>query len=322
MEHCIAELSDSVNQYTSQKDRCHGHCDESLATLDSKVHSKTYISLSDAQLAFHHSLHNLYSMWLMMPLTTFAPMDMEPLSVVLAVKIAGLCFRGGPEGMKLPSTGSIFLATGGTTSSSSQNSSLHKSPTVSGGMLETSGMETVNENHGPTIDPNLGGGDEDTLHEDDPNSVSPYASTSLIEQLRRGGGANLNFSEVIPPPPHYPPPPVPSDSPPPKHHNVYSPSECCHYAQSDLHQQKMIADEVNGGQIFMGAPQTSYLPASAAYPAPGQEQYWPPNGMCYVQQQSVVNTTMPSQSNPTYLLLLSIFCLCRKLKVLAGRFKH
>lgn len=200
--------------------------------------------------------------------------------------------------MKLPSTGSIFLATGGTTSSSSQNSSLHKSPTVSGGMLETSGMETVNENHGPTIDPNLGGGDEDTLHEDDPNSVSPYASTSLIEQLRRGGGANLNFSEVIPPPPHYPPPPVPSDSPPPKHHNVYSPSECCHYAQSDLHQQKIMADEVNGGQMFMGAPQTAYLPASAAYPAPGQEQYWPPNGMCYVQQQSVVNTTMPSQSKP------------------------
>nr|CDS33135.1 roundabout 2 [Hymenolepis microstoma] len=217
---------------------------------------------------------------------------------------AGYEAPGGPEGMKLASTGSIFLATGGTTSSSSQNSSLHKSPTVPGGVPETSGMETVNENHGPAIDSNLGGGDGDTLHEDDPNSVSPYASTSLIEQLRRGGerergGANLSFSEVIPPPPHYPPPPVPSDSPPTQH-NIYSPSECCHYAQSDLHQQKLMADEVNGGQLFMGAPQTAYLPASAAYPAPGQEQYWPPNGMCYVQQQSVVNPSMSGQNGTLY----------------------
>ncbi|VDO09269.1 unnamed protein product [Rodentolepis nana] len=219
--------------------------------------------------------------------------------------------------MKLPSTGSIFLATGGTTSSSSQNSSLHKSPTVPGGVLETSGMETVNENHGPTIDSNLGGGDEETLHEDDPNSVSPYASTSLIEQLRRGGererggGANLSFSEVIPPPPHYPPPPVPTDSPPTQR-NIYSPSECCHYAQSDLHQQKLMTDEVNGGQMFMGAPQTAYLPASAAYPAPGQEQYWPPNGMCYVQQQSVVNPSISGQSR----LAHSLYCIVRGVPIL------
>lgn len=215
--------------------------------------------------------------------------------------LTSISIPGGPEALKLPSTGSIFLATGGTTSSSSQNSSLHKSPTIpgGGGILEASAMETVDENHPSVIDPTTGA-DEATLHEDDPNSVSPYASTSLIEQLRRGGGGgagggSLAFSEVIPPPPHYPPPPVPPDSPPPGSiQHTYAPSGCCHYAQSDL-QQKMMVDEANGGPIFMGGPQTTYLPTAGAY-APPQEQYWPPNGMRYVHQQSVVNTTMSSQS--------------------------
>ncbi|VDK33402.1 unnamed protein product [Taenia asiatica] len=198
-----------------------------------------------------------------------------------------------PEAIKLTSTGSIFLATGGTTSSSSQNSSLHKSPVAAA--LEGSGMETVDENLTigvPTGASVAAMGDEMTLHADDPNSVSPYASTSLIEQLRRGcgsgGGAVGTFPEVIPPPPHYPPPPVPPDSPPPPPppsvQHPYTPPEC-HYAQSDLQKTE--------DAMFVGAP---YMPAVGTVYS--QEQYWP-SGMRYVQQPVV--TTRPSQNGTLYI---------------------
>lgn len=198
-----------------------------------------------------------------------------------------------PEAMKLTSTGSIFLATGGTTSSSSQNSSLHKSPVAA--VLEGSGMETVNENltiSVPAGAPVAAMEDEVTLRADDPNSVSPYASTSLIEQLRHGcgssGGGVGAFPEVIPPPPHYPPPPVPPDSPPPPPpppvQHAYTPSEC-HYAQSDLQKTE--------DAMFVGAP---YMPTvGTVYP---QEQYWP-NGMRYMQQPVV--TTIPTQNGTLYM---------------------
>lgn len=150
-------------------------------------------------------------------------------------------------------------------------------------------METVDENLTigvPTGASVAAMGDEMTLHADDPNSVSPYASTSLIEQLRRGCGSGSGgvgtFPEVIPPPPHYPPPPVPPDSPPPPPPPVqhpYAPSEC-HYAQSDLQKTE--------DAMFVGAP---YMPAVGTVYS--QEQYWP-SGMRYVQQPVV--TTRPSQS--------------------------
>ncbi|BHF65091.1 Roundabout 1 [Sparganum proliferum] len=153
------------------------------------------------------------------------------------------------ENSKFTSTGSIFLATGRSTSSSSNGSSLHKG----------AGEARIDD---PSV-------------LDDANAVTPYASASLIEQLRcqghssqpgrrdnpaeRGGGAGpggilLPFGGVIPPPPQYPPPPAP-ESPPPSTINsdsaavAYKPpppaaaggvgmalyqGDACHYAQSDL----------------------------------------------------------------------------------------
>lgn len=195
------------------------------------------------------------------------------------------------EALKLISTGSIFLATGGTTSSSSQNSSLPKGSAATKTVLEGNGIIPVSENL--TVDAVASGEDERILHPDDPNSVSPYASTSLIEQLRRGsggGGGVEAFPEVIPPPPHYPPPPVPPDSPPPLMQRHQPPQEC-HYAQSDL-------QKADVGAAFAGAP---YIPAVP--PAYAQEQYWS-NGMCYIQQP--VATTMSSQSKIFTLLFTGI----------------
>lgn len=191
--------------------------------------------------------------------------------------------------MKLASTGSIFLATGGTTSSSSQNSSLHKGAGEAAAESDNVVVDTV------AVDDDIDDGHTD------PNSVSPYASTSLIEQLRGGRG---NFPDVIPPPPRYPPPPVPQDdsppatpcsggppyqAPPPNTSGPTPQHEECHYAQSDL-QKTEEAFLASGGAGAGGycAPANGYL---AGYP---QEQYWPngaPVGMCYMQQPVVPTMT-------------------------------
>ncbi|VDD82881.1 unnamed protein product [Mesocestoides corti] len=190
------------------------------------------------------------------------------------------------DNLKLASAGSIFLATGGTTSSSSQNSSLHK------GAGEAHITSEGNVEGGHCVEAGDGGvqtGDA-SLHNDDPNSVSPYASTSLIEQLRRGSGRGT-FPDVIPPPPRYPPPPVPPDSPPAipggggvaYHQTTYTPDEC-HYAQSDLQKTEEPP--------FVGAYSTTLSGAYIPGPPPSypQEQYWgngAPGVMCYMQQPVV-----------------------------------
>ncbi len=212
------------------------------------------------------------------------------------------CFPGGQvpivqDGMKLASTGSIFLATGGTTSSSSQNSSLHKG--AGEAHITAEGADNV---HVDT---------DDLENPSDPNSVSPYASTSLIEQLRRGGAGTGRgtFPDVIPPPPRYPPPPVPQDSPPatpvgPGAYQAYQappqPAEECHYAQSDLQKGEDVHPAFVGayGTAARAGGGGGYVPTANGYP---QEQYWASNGapagMCYMQQPVA---SLPSQSKSNF----------------------
>lgn len=184
---------------------------------------------------------------------------------------------------KFTSTGSIFLATGGTTSSSSNNSSLRQG----------AGEARI---------------DELSAGIDDPSSVTPYASTSLIEQMRCRDGTEGNirsFPEVIPPPPRYPPPPTP-DSPAEMRKLGYHDDEC-HYAQSDLQRE---IDQPRTLPQFIGPPMHNYatsrngdLIAGTYLPirnvAPGSnryhsQEYWSNGhpGVCLVQPMS----TMPNQS--------------------------